>query len=209
MGCRTFPRPTPPCPLRVLQAQVHATVAMSSDGESAGHDDEGAWNGEVGEADEELAEAAEYGDVAGIAAALLAGANPNVFEGVLAITPLQRAATEGHVPAIVALLQGKARVDGADCHGTTPLMLAAEGGHIAAMTTLIDAGAGVNRAYHDGSTVLHRAAKYGSVDAARVLLHAGAWTQARCLLGKLPIDVVSALVCAVSEGRGGRGGMLR
>jgi hypothetical protein len=147
-----------------------------------------------------LCDAAEEGDVEGIAAALLAGADPNAL--VNDWTPLQRAAHNGHVAAIAALLAAGAHVDGASRSGKAPLMFAAIYGQTTAVAALLAAGANVNHANKGGSyTVLHWTARSGRVDAARLLLDAGARTEVRSKYGKRPIDVVGApgrlLVAAV------------
>jgi hypothetical protein len=137
-----------------------------------------------------LVHVAEDGDVAGIAAALLAGADPNAFEMTNGMTPLQRAAHNGHVAAIAALLAAGARVDGANTFGTTPLMVAVLPGSTAALDALLAAGADVHHVNNGGYTALHWASMAGHLDAARVLLEAGARTDVRNREGKRPVDVV-------------------
>jgi ankyrin repeat protein len=145
------------------------------------------------EVNERLCQAAEDGDVAGIAAALLAGGDPNAFEG--SWTPLQWAAIHGHVAAIAALLAAGARVDDASRLGTTPLMRAAYQGHTAAVAALLAAGADVNHADTNSETALHSASMLGRLDAARALVEAGARTDVRNKEGGRPIDVVRAPAC--------------
>jgi uncharacterized protein len=140
-----------------------------------------------------LRDAARDGDVAGIAAALLAGADANnASEGTAELTPLLWAAFYGHVAAIAALLAAGARVDGTGSVGITPLMNAALNGGIAAIDALLAAGADVHRVAMNGNTALHLTSSYSRVDAARVLLDAGARTDVRDKRGKRPIDVVRA-----------------
>jgi hypothetical protein len=146
-----------------------------------------------------LCRAAERGDVAGIAAALLAGADPNAFEDMDdAWTPLQWAAARGHVAAIAALLAAGARVDGTNSLGGTPLMNAALKGDIAAVAALLAAGAEVNHVDRLGHIALHRASMYGRVEAARVLLEAGARTDLRSKEGNQPIDLVCMPTCPLA-----------
>jgi ankyrin repeat protein len=142
------------------------------------------------DANERLRDAAGLGDVAGIAAALLAGADPNA--PLSGRTPLHRAAHYGHVAAIAALLAAGARMDGADSYGTTPLMEAAQNDRTAAIDALLAAGVHVNRATPSGHTALHYAGMWSRLDTARVLLEAGARTDVRNRDGKRPIDVVCA-----------------
>jgi ankyrin repeat protein len=143
-------------------------------------------------ADDQLFFAAERGDVAEIERQIAAGADPNAFEGTGYWTPLQRAASNGHLASIAALLKAGARVDGVDSSGQTPLMYATEHGHTAAIDALVAAGADVHRASEYGDTALHWASAYGQPDAARVLLEAGAKTDVRNEDGLRPIDEVRA-----------------
>jgi ankyrin repeat protein len=143
-------------------------------------------------ANERLCGAAMLGDVAGIAAALLAGADPNAFEGTDSLTPLRCAARNGHVAAIAALLAAGAHVDGRDILGGTPLMYAADRGHTAALDALLAAGADVNHTGIHGDIALHWASNAGCLDAARVLLVAGARTDVCTKRGQRPIDEVRA-----------------
>jgi hypothetical protein len=142
------------------------------------------------EAFRRLCSAAERGDVAGIASALMAGADPNAL--VNNWTPLQRAAGEGHVAAIAALLAAGARVDGTKRRGWTPLIYAAFSGRTAAIAALLAAGADMHRVDHSGDTALHYAVMWGRLDAARLLVEAGARTDMRNSDGTRPIDVVRA-----------------
>jgi ankyrin repeat protein len=144
------------------------------------------------EANERLCDAAMGGDVAGIAALLLAGADPDAFEGTGDMTPLLWAAYHGHVAVIAALLAAGARVDGASSYGTTPLMGAAESGQAAVVAALLAAGADVHRVNNGGDTVLHLASRWGPMDSARVLLDAGARTDVRDKFGNRPMDRVRA-----------------
>jgi ankyrin repeat protein len=137
-----------------------------------------------------LSDAAERGDVAGIAAALLAGADPNAFEGSQGWGPLLRAAWNDHVAAIAALLAAGARVDGANSIGITALMSAAANDRAVAIDALLAAGADVNRADSDGDTALHGASIKGNLHTARALVEAGARTELSNKFGRRPIDLV-------------------
>jgi hypothetical protein len=142
------------------------------------------------EVNERLHRAAMDGDVEGIAAALLAGADPEAF--VNTWSPLHWAANNGHIAAIAALLKAGARVDGANSKGYTPLMRAAPFGNTAVIDALLSAGADVHRADKRGNSTLHCATMWGSVNTVRALLEAGARTDVRDKEGKRPIDVVRA-----------------
>jgi hypothetical protein len=145
-------------------------------------------------ANRSLRRAAGRGDVAGITAALLAGADPNAFERDNAWTPLMAVAASGHIAAIAALLAAGARVNGADRSCETPLIRAVLHGRTSAVNTLLVAGADVNHASKNGYTALHCASMDGHLDAARALLDAGARTDVGNKEGKRPIDLVRALV---------------
>jgi ankyrin repeat protein len=145
-------------------------------------------------ANERLRVAAMNGDVSGIAAALLAGADLEALDGAYVMTPLQWAARYGHVAAIAALLAAGAQVDGVHRSGNMPLLNAASNGHAAAIDALLAAGADVNRANNCGHTALHCASDAGHVDAARVLLRAGARSDVVNCYGVRPIDRVRVLV---------------
>jgi uncharacterized protein len=142
------------------------------------------------EANERLRVAARDNDVAGIAAALLAGADPNAV--VDYCTQLQTGALGGNVAAIAALLAAGARVNGTGRFGSTPLMSAVAMSRTAAIAALLAAGADVNHANKHGHTALHWASQHGHVDAARVLLEAGARTDVRSQLGTRPVEEVRA-----------------
>jgi hypothetical protein len=153
-------------------------------------------------ANKRVLDAAERGDVAGIADALVEGADPNAFEGTDDWTPLQSTACHSHIPAIHVLLAAGARVDGVDSNDITPLMYAAVNDRTAAVDALLAAGAGVNHADVFGDTALHRASMRGNLGAARVLVDAGARTDMRNVQHKLPIDEVCAsLACSSPDGQ--------
>jgi hypothetical protein len=142
------------------------------------------------EANRRLCSAAEDGDVAGITAALLAGADPNAHDETGFWTPLLLTVYHGHVAAIAALLAAGARVDGAGSFGNTPLICAADGGHTVVIDALLAAGADVHHADRVGDTALHYASQHGHVPATRVLLDAGARMDVRTVYGDQSIDVV-------------------
>jgi uncharacterized protein len=151
------------------------------------------------DANERLGGAAYRGDVAGIADALLAGADPNAL--VRGYTPLLRAATFGNVATISALLAAGARVDGANTFGTTPLVYFSAHGHAAVVEVLLAAGADVHRADGVGKTSLHCASQNGHLDAARLLVDAGARTDVRNEDGNRPVDWVRQLLACVAAAR--------
>jgi hypothetical protein len=137
-----------------------------------------------------LSRAAYRGDVAGIAAALLAGADPNAV--VDHCTQLQTGALSGNVVAIAALLAAGARVNGTSSHGWTPLMYAASNGQTSTVDALLSAGADVRHADIFGRTALHYASMYGRLDVAGLLVDAGARADVPSKEGKRSIDQVRA-----------------
>lgn len=93
-------------------------------------------------------------------------------------TPLQKAAAQGDLDALTALLDAGAEVDAAPNHGFTPLTRAAAAGHIEAVHLLIRQGANVNASGGVGRHVLLLAAwheaEHGDRGIVRALLDAGA-----------------------------------
>jgi uncharacterized protein len=147
----------------------------------------------MGSVIEKLSRAVDSGNVAGIERLIAADADPSALVGDS--TPLQKAAINGHIAAIAALLKAGARVDGADGDRYTPLMLTARSGQAAAIDLLVAAGADMHRVELYGNTALHWASMNGRLDAARMLLEAGARLDVRNGYGKLPIDVVRCATC--------------
>jgi len=110
--------------------------------------------------------------------------------GVAGITPLGKAAREGHLDA-VALLLG-ARVD-VSVSVKDPLWYATGRGRPDVVALLIKAGAKVNEANDRGTTVLHYASECGHVEVIHVLLLHGAHGEAEDNNGDTPYD------CALDE----------
>jgi uncharacterized protein len=136
----------------------------------------------------QLNNCAHRGDVAGVSAALLAGASVNAQEGTPNWTPLQCAAERGNVSVVDALLAAGAHLEGTDSRGRTALLWAADAGSAGvSIATLLAAGADVHHADREGDTALHRTLHR---HVARVLLEAGARTDVRNLSGRQPIDEV-------------------
>lgn len=87
---------------------------------------------------------------------------------------LYRAASQGQLDAIVALIAGEAGVNLADKKGGTALHIAASEGDVKAIAALIARGAKVNQADKQGRTALHLAATKGNANALAALIDAGA-----------------------------------
>lgn len=124
--------------------------------------------------DELLIGAVARGDLAGIEAAVNAGArfDARTRQG---ITPLGVAVFNKKADALKMLIRLGAPVDGTDVHGLTPLMHAAYEGDTGIIAPLLDAGAEINRAEgKEGITPLMYAVIHGRSAAAGFLLKRGA-----------------------------------
>jgi len=84
--------------------------------------------------------------------------------------PLLRAAADGDLAGVRALLSAKADPNTPGDDSETPLLLAARGGHAAVLQTLIQAGADPHARRWNGESALHAAAASGVVPAIQVLL---------------------------------------
>jgi ankyrin repeat protein len=91
----------------------------------------------------------------------------------------QRAASEGDVRAILALLDDGAAVDARDRYGQTALMLAATRGHEEAVRTLLAQGADMDVTAKYGLTALMLALLNRHHAVAKALVAAGADTRPR------------------------------
>ncbi|MCP4745730.1 MAG: hypothetical protein GY874_06250, partial [Desulfobacteraceae bacterium] len=87
-------------------------------------------------------------------------------------TPLHRAAKEGHIDVVDALLlHPGADVNKADDEGWTPLNWAAEEGHTDVVNALLShPGIDVNQANDNGWTPVYRAARNGHIEVVKLLL---------------------------------------
>ncbi|HJN17776.1 MAG TPA: ankyrin repeat domain-containing protein, partial [Armatimonadota bacterium] len=87
---------------------------------------------------------------------------------------LRKAAFEGHVPEVAALLNMGVDVAASSRDGETPLYFAAHDGHLDMVRYLVEQGADVNAGDHDGVAALHLAAGREHVDMVRYLAVQGA-----------------------------------
>uniref|UniRef100_A0A7S0X3F6 Uncharacterized protein n=1 Tax=Mantoniella antarctica TaxID=81844 RepID=A0A7S0X3F6_9CHLO len=123
---------------------------------------------------ENLMEAIEVGDEAGVKRELDDGADP-LFADAEGFTVLHMAAQEGYDAIAIMLIRKGAKIDATDDEGTTPLMLAAAGGHAAAVVVFIKEGADVSVRAKSGKSALFCAACVaGSQEATKALLEASA-----------------------------------
>lgn len=107
---------------------------------------------------------------------------------------LHRAASEGSIPRVVALLSGgSVDIDAVDPKGDTPLVLATGKGHAHLARILLNRGANVEVVNEDGATALHIATQNGSTDLAKMLVEAGADVEAvMCTaLGSRPLHLTA------------------
>ncbi|HXT00393.1 MAG TPA: ankyrin repeat domain-containing protein [Elusimicrobiota bacterium] len=120
-----------------------------------------------------MTNAAQYGDVGALQAALLSGISVNERNGKQE-TALHSAAFEGQMDAMQLLLKVGADVDAKTGNQATPLDYAAAGGHAEAVRLLLEHGASVDEAADGGFTPLLFAARQGDLATAKVLLEHGA-----------------------------------
>lgn len=108
------------------------------------------------EANKQLLDAAHYGNVDAVQAALDAGANVDC-KGQGGYTPLFRAMAQRHNRIATKLLQYGAAPDVVTDFGSTPLHMAAFLGDVEGMELLLDYGASVEVRNDSGSTPFHNA----------------------------------------------------
>lgn len=131
----------------------------------------------------DIHEAAKKGDVAAIAAALDAGADANVSNGIA--TPLYYAIDRAHLEAAKLLIARGANVNLAAKWGP-PLLVAAESGKPEFVKLLLDAGADA-AAVFKGQTALHTVARNGCLDCVVALVEKGADVNSLTSLRQPPI----------------------
>lgn len=144
-----------------------------------------------------LVAAAKAGDLAGLRAALEAGADPEARTPVLGgfdddHTALLLACREGHVDAVDRLIAAGADVNATEpTFCAVPLHKATYNGH-AAITARLAGAPGIDldvRGATNGYTPLHDALWHGFEDCARVLIEAGARLDLEGHDGKTPLDL--------------------
>lgn len=120
---------------------------------------------------ESIHDYARKGDVAGIVAALAAGADVNDYDGF--DSPLTEAVRKGHYSAAKQLIERGADVNIPTRYYGDPVMLAAAQSRADLMELLLDHGA-IPDSTLDGKPVLNVAAMMGCFDCVRLLVEAGA-----------------------------------
>jgi len=117
------------------------------------------------------------------------GANPN-FPGRQGTTLLHKAAQEGNLPVLQALLEGGAHPDGptnASASVMTPLAIAVEAGQRETADALLKAGAQINR-MGAGVAAIHVALRRADFDLTKWALDNGADPNLRNEIGEIPLE---------------------
>jgi len=131
-----------------------------------------------------LLDAAEQGDLVSMDDFLLGSQFVNMRDSCK-ITPLMRAALNGHTEAVERLLKKGAAIDLVDKGGYSALMLAASNNHFRTVQLLLGWGATVDIVEHtEGLTALIWAARLGHVETVKTLLEHGADPKLRDLQGR-------------------------
>ena len=107
------------------------------------------------------------------------------------LTPLHRAAAEGHGEIVEMLLQAAAAPNARDYGGSTPLHAAARGGHTDSVRALLAHDARPSLINEVGDTPLHEAARAGHLEIARLLLAHGADPNAKSQCGGTPLHAAA------------------
>ena len=107
------------------------------------------------------------------------------------VTPLHRAAAEGHGEIVELLLRAAAAPDVRDYGGSTPLHAAARAGHLESVRALLAHDARPSLINDAGDTPLHDAARAGHLEIARLLLSHGADPNAKGQCGGTPLHAAA------------------
>ena len=146
-----------------------------------------------------LADAAEAGDAAAVAALLTKSIDINAAQAD-GMTALHWAVYRDDADLAGNLLDAGADAAAATAYGVVPLELAALNGNGEIVRALLKAGADANAAGAGGATALHTAARTGRPGAVRALLEAGARVDARERGGQTPLMWAAAAGHAAAAG---------
>ena len=130
---------------------------------------------------EELSDAAQYGQHARMRLLLFLGADPNTHPNYGRVLPLTGAAFQGDNEAIRILLAHGARINGAERRGMTALMDAAYRGHRETALLLLAHGADASMVTMEGDTALTFAVYEDQADMVSLLLEHGAGRHGQAL----------------------------
>ena len=151
------------------------------------------------QAQRQLFEAAQCGDVAAIEEAVSRGGADVGASDPIGALAIHMASTRGHTEAVRALLLLGASVNSRLCSGPTALHLAAEGGHDETAAVLVEHGAKVDAPAEfvgpSGNVVgcswtpVFFAAAHGHLEVVRCLLKHGARVKLKDEMGFTPLDL--------------------
>ncbi|CAM9285786.1 unnamed protein product [Ectocarpus sp. 4 AP-2014] len=137
--------------------------------------------------------AAEHGARGTTDALLMAGADPDIRYGENELSPLDSAASHGHISVLKALAHHEGvDVNAVDSTGYTALHMAADNSQSSAVGVLIAAGADLESQDIHQWTPLHCAARYNTCcDVVLELLRRGAKMDARESAGEYPLHIAT------------------
>jgi ankyrin repeat protein len=138
-----------------------------------------------------LVYASQAGKAPVVRTLLAAGADPNARGAHRGEKPLLVAASNGHIEAVRALLEGGADVDAESRNGATALGVAVLGSYTDVIELLLSAGADVRHEYRERAYLM--CARTGEV--VRLLVEAGADVNARDKKGKTVLMHVASPSC--------------
>lgn len=137
--------------------------------------------------DRKLSDAAKAGDEALVT--LLIDQATVDWKGQWDYTALHQAATRGHTPVVIHLLDAGWSLEARDWYGDTPLAWAAGGGHLGTVKCLLLRGADIDTQNDYKFTPLHLASMWGHKEVIKTLIHHGANQEIRNYEGKTAEDV--------------------
>jgi len=129
--------------------------------------------GQSSDADRQVWDAADRGDVTALVAALAAGGLPDLYRDEMGRTALHAVSFGGHyghVQALDHLLEANANLNHIDKHDGTPLMIASSLGYASAVAKLLAAGARVDLQDSEGYTALSWAIRNNQSEVVDLLL---------------------------------------
>ncbi|KAK5162984.1 uncharacterized protein LTR77_011039 [Saxophila tyrrhenica] len=126
------------------------------------------------------------------------GANVDLPNEALGLTPIMEAARRGHVACVRSLIKAGASLSApavsANPYRYNALHLAAQHDHVESIKVLLEAGMDIDGTDSYGDTALMHAIYTNSCEAMGALLHAGASVSPRNSVGQTAVDIID-LVC--------------
>lgn len=120
-----------------------------------------------------LSKTADMGLTSFVQELISGGANLDCKSRRKWVTPIWRAAKNGHKKIVKMLVDAGADVDLPSIHGSTPLMMAGYKGHLDCMRILINAAADVNKRDERGWSALDHSINTASTSPLKLLIEAG------------------------------------